>query len=96
MTKRRSRRHRLPARQDQKRQLVDPDLGLIDRLVIGDDLVGERFVALDQRLHGAADLLLGAPAHGEQPIAQIAQLAIELAARVSLFHPRSYPNFPVT
>ena len=63
-------------------------------LVVGDDLLGERVVALDQRLHGAADLLLGVPAHGQELVAQRAQLALELPARVSLFHAALLPELP--
>jgi hypothetical protein len=73
--------------------LVDLDVVGVDLPVPLDDLLGEGVVALQQRLHDPADLVLDEPAHGEQGLLERLQLLVEVSrhGRVSL----AYPKRPV-
>ena len=72
--------------------LVDLDVVGVDLAVALDDLPGEGVIALEERRHHPADLVLDEPSHGQEGLLQPFQLLVKV--------PRhgvapSYPNRPV-
>ena len=57
--------------------LLDLLLQLVDALVAGDDALGERGVAVDQRGHRIGNVLLGKAAHLGDLAGKVAQLVVE-------------------
>ena len=64
-----------------QRLLVDLVARAVDLGVVADDGVGERGVALDERLHGALDLPVHHRAHLDDAVLEVDQVATEMFTR---------------
>ena len=80
-------RRRLHLRDQLDRVLIDVELHLVDGIVIGDDALGHRAVALEQRADGIADGIFDHRAHAQQKLLELFDVSIEVAR---------HPNRPVT
>ena len=70
-------RHRLPARDGEDRLFLDLALQRVDLGVVGDNALGEREVALVERLERVDDEPLGQPAHLDHDPREILQVGVE-------------------
>ena len=75
------RRHRLMQREQLEAPLVDFDVQSVDRIVAGQHLLGPRVIAVDQRLHRGAHLLLGGAGHHQQPLLEVVEIILEVRHR---------------
>ena len=71
-------RRRLAARDDGAAFLVDRDFQRIDAVIVFDHALGERDVAVGQRLEGAHDLLLDQAAHLQHARPHRLEFGVEL------------------
>ncbi len=83
---------RLVQRQELHALLVDLDVVGVHLRVAVDDLLGQHRVALQQRGHDPADLVLDQAAHGQQGLLERVQLFVKVALHDG---PPLYPNRPV-
>ena len=83
----------LVERQQLHALLVDFDVVGADLLVAIDDLLGQIAVALEERAHDPADLVLDQASHGQQGLLERVQLFVEMALHSRALRPQ--PKRPV-